>query len=96
MRTRRVAISLAVHPYPYPERSVAQCLPSNRTLAEYLPGPSPRSHPNCPPYLIQVMRLHLQANDHDVMDPALAVYPIRIRDHLGAAVRRSARWIMRS
>jgi hypothetical protein len=44
---------------------------SNRTVAEYLPGPgpSPRSHPNCPSHLIPVVRLHMQAHDHDVMDP---------------------------
>ena len=68
---------------------------SNRTVAEYLPGPGPRSHPNCPSHLIPVVRLHMQAHDHDVMDPAPVVYQIRIRDHLGATVPRRARWIRR-
>jgi hypothetical protein len=45
--------------------------------------------------MIPVVRLHLQAHDHDVMDPAPAVYPIRIMDHLGAAVPLPARWIRR-
>src|SRR5258708_21613793 len=68
----------------------------NRTVAEYQPGHGPRSHPNCPSHLIPVVPLHLQAHDHHVMDPAPAVYPIRIRDHLGATAPRPARWIRRS
>ena len=30
------------------------------------------------------MRAHLPASDHDVMDPAHALYTIRINGHLGA------------
>ena len=30
------------------------------------------------------MRVHLPASDHDVMDPAPALYTIRINGHLGA------------
>lgn len=32
------------------------------------------------------MRVHLPASDHDVMDPAPALYTIRINGHLGAMV----------
>ena len=32
------------------------------------------------------MRGHLPARDHDVMDPAPALYTIRINGHLGATV----------
>jgi hypothetical membrane protein len=39
----------------------------NRTVAEYLRGP--RWHPNRPSHLIPVVRLHMQDDDHDVMDP---------------------------
>jgi hypothetical protein len=35
---------------------------------------------------IQVMRAHLPARDHDGMDPAPALYMIRISGHLGATV----------
>ncbi len=32
------------------------------------------------------MRVHLTASDHGVMDPAPALYTIRIRGHLGATL----------
>jgi hypothetical protein len=32
------------------------------------------------------MRVHLPASDHDLMDPAPALYTIRINGHLGATV----------
>jgi len=32
------------------------------------------------------MRFHLPASEHDVMDPAPALYTIRINGHLGAMV----------
>jgi len=32
------------------------------------------------------MRIHLPASEHDVMDPAPALYTIRINGHLGAMV----------
>ena len=37
-------------------------------------------------HLILVMRVHLPALDHGVMDPASAWYTIRINGHLGATV----------
>ena len=41
---------------------------------------SPGGHP------IPVIRAHLPARDHGVMDPAPAPYMIRIRGHLGATM----------
>jgi hypothetical protein len=43
------------------------------------------------------MRIHLAVPDHGVMDPASALYAIRIRGHLGATVLSAfpalvARW----
>jgi hypothetical protein len=35
---------------------------------------------------IPVMRVHLPGSDHDVMDPAPALYTIRINGHLGDMV----------
>jgi hypothetical protein len=37
-------------------------------------------------HLIPVMRVHLSAFDHGLMDPASARYMIRINGHLGATV----------
>ncbi len=37
-------------------------------------------------HLIPVMRVHLLAPDHGLMDPASAWYAIRINGHLGATV----------
>jgi hypothetical protein len=37
-------------------------------------------------HLIPVIRGHLPARDHGVMDPAPALYMIRIKGHLGATV----------
>ena len=44
------------------------------------PTVGPCGHP------IAVMRVHLPALDHGVMDPAPVLYAIRIRGHLGATV----------
>lgn len=52
----------------------------SRPHAMVLPQPSPA------PHLILVMRVHLAAPDHGVMDPAPVLYAIRIHGHLGATV----------